>query len=301
MNRWDGSVSRPFPGLLLLLAIAAAGCAKEAPFEPPEIPAGDYRRIISLTPSVTEILYELGAGDRVKGVTRWCDYPPAAAALPRVGDFLLPNLEAILALEPDLVILAPTGNLLRGGYNSLVELGLPVLVVWNNTIEETLEAVRTIGTTIRLDREAGILASRLKSDLESEKARLAAVKPQEVLWLMGRHPLKAVGQGTFQHELLTAAGATNVTADMGRWPAVTLEFVLKADPDVIIDSSMDSAGKPGESSATSLWESFPTMKAVSSGRVVTLHHDCLYRPGPRMAEAMRLVARALAPELCEEK
>jgi len=301
MNQAGRKVRSPVHGLFLLLFLVQAACTEQNAFEPPDIPSGDYRRIVSLTPSVTEILFAIGAGDRVKGVTKWCDYPPEAARLPRVGDFVLPDLETLLVLEPDLVILAPTGHLLRASYDSLVELGLPVLVVWNNTIAETLQAVRTIGSTIRLDREGESLAAELADGLERERSRLSGARPQKVLWLMGRNPLIAVGEETFQQELLDAAGAENAAAGLGRWPSVTLEFVLKADPDVIIDSSMDRSGAKDDSSAVSFWESFPTMKAVRTGRVVALRHDSLYRPGPRMVKAMRILGQVLAPDLYENE
>ena len=125
------------------------GCFKADRFDPPGIPPGNYQRLVSLTPSVTEILFALGLEDRIRGVTSWCDYPPEVQSLPRVGDFLKPNLEAVLDLEPDLIILAPTGTLLRQSYENFTSLGHRVLVVWNNTLEETFEAIHTISRTVQ--------------------------------------------------------------------------------------------------------------------------------------------------------
>lgn len=281
----------------LLFLCLAAGCGRGARFVPPAVPPGPYHRIVSLTPSVTEILFALGAGDRVVGVTLWCDYPEAARALPRVGDFLEPNLEALASLEPDLVILAPTGTLLKKQYDNLRALGFPVLVVWDNTLEETFDAVARIGRVLKLDDAAAALTGRMGRDLAREAGRIEGAAPVRVLWVVGHRPLVGVGPGTFQDQILARAGGINVLAGAGEpWPSISEEYVLRLDPEVIIDSAMG----PGpvadrQAEADRFWRRLSSVRAVRESRVRVLYHDALYRPGPRMGLALRLLARTLHP------
>ncbi len=282
------------PGLIFFVLFA--GCGEEEPFVPPPVPEGNYQRIVSLTPSVTEILFALGAGDRLVGVTSWCNHPAEASRIARVGDFIKPNIEAILSLDPDLVVLAPTGDLLRESYDKLLAIGLRVLVVWNNTIDETLDSIRIISRTILLGREGDLLAGGLERELETEKRKYVGAVPVRVLWIVGSKPLVVVGEGTYQHELLEAAGGKNVAVGLGKWPVLNPEYLLAVDPDVILDSSMDIPASGENPLPMGLWDSLPALKAVKGGRIHFLSSDPLYRPGPRMAGALSLVGRTLHPE-----
>jgi len=319
------SARRPVPFALVQLtfllltvpSLVVSGCGDTARFQPPRVPPGEYCRVVSLTPSVTEIFYALGAGERLVGVTTWCDYPPAARGITKVGDFIQPNLEALLALDPDLIVLAPTGDLLKESYDNLEKLGFALLVVWNNTLEETLDAVTEIGRALRLEEAAAALRTQLEEEIRRQQERLASLPAQRVLWLVGRNPLIAVGEGTFQNELLEAARGINVASDLGPWPVISAEFVLRIDPDVIIDSSMDTASSDFEETSpegnngsrdiaskhnsASPFARFSTLRALQQGRIHAVHADVLYRPGPRMAEALQLVANTLHPELRSDR
>ena len=283
------------------IAVLLAGCGGSDRFVPPDVEPGDYRRIISLTPSITEVLYAMGAQARIAGVTSFCDYPEAARTLPDVGDFLKPNMEAVIALEPDLIILAPTGTLLRKSYDNFASLGLKVLVVWNNTVEETLTAILTIGRTLCMDEAASLVVSGIRTSIQTETARLASAPKVRVLWVVGHRPLVAVGSLTYQSEILAMAGGINVIPDdQGAWPAINEEFVLEANPAVIIDSAMGrESGGPSHDKDTP-WDRLSSVEAVIKGRVKSLRHDALYRPGPRMAEALRILGATLHPEYYRE-
>ncbi len=282
-------------------ALVASGCSESntARFVPQEVSPGNYQRIVSLTPSITEIIFALGAGDRVVGVTSCCDYPEQAKELPSVGDFLKPNLEALIALEPDLVILAPTGSLLRQSYDNLASIGMRVLVVWNNTMEETFDAFRIIGRTLKIENEARGLAEEVRGRIRAETGRLAGVTQKKVLWVVGINPMIAVGNGTYQAEILDAAGGKNVISkDLGAWPRINEEFVLQADPDVIIESAMGNEAELGDyAGSLRVWDRYPSITAVRQGMVRLVRHDAPYRPGPRMPEALKMIAEALHPEL----
>jgi iron complex transport system substrate-binding protein len=272
--------------LIVLLVLTACNPA----FVPPEVEPGDYRRIVSLTPSITEMLFAIGAGDRVVGITSWCNYPEETAGLTRVGDFLNPNMEAVLALEPDLIVLAPTGTLLRQSYDNFASLGLTVLVLWNNTLEETFGAMETLGRTLRLD--VGSKVKRLRTELAAEQKRWKGAPRVRTLWAVGHRPLIAVGPGTFQDEILSAAGGLNILKGEESWPHLNEEFVIEADPEVIIDSSM---GNETVQLAQRVWGRLGSVKAVKEGRVHVIVDDALFRPGPRMVDAVRLLGNALHP------
>jgi len=155
--------------VLVMLFIACSG--KDHNFTPPDVPQGGYSRIISLTPSITEILFAMGAKERIAGVTSWCDYPEEAKSLPKVGDFKQPNMEALLALKPDLIVLAPTGSLLKKSYDNLSGFGIPMLVVWNNTCGETIESIMLIGRTIQMEDAAKSLAQKIQDEIALEKTK----------------------------------------------------------------------------------------------------------------------------------
>ena len=162
---------------------------------------------------------------------------------------------------------------------------------------------------LRLDGEAAALEARIRRGLAAERDRLARAPRLRVLWITGRNPLIAVGEGTYQNELLEAAGCGNAAAGLGAWPVLNSEFVLRTDPDVIIDSSMDVAlpegkGGAGESAITphaaDPWKKFGSLTAVQEGRVHFLDSDPVYRPGPRMAEGLAVVGRTIHPDLYAE-
>lgn len=284
-------IRKRFASIALGLLILCAACTRGESFVPKIVPAGQYERIVSLTPSLTEILFALGAGDRVKGVTAWCNHPPEAAALPRVGDFLKPNMEAMLSIKPDLVVLAATGNLLRESYDNLLRFDFEVLVVWNNTIDETLAAVGEIGRVLELDQNAADLEKKIRRDLAAGRERFSSLRSQRILWVMGRKPIVAVGEGTFQNELIELVGGINVAEGMGAWPVLNTEFVLATDPDIIVDSAMGTARDDDH------WKEFATLSAVRANRIFPLDSDLVYRPGPRMAEGLILFGQTLSGEI----
>lgn len=276
--------------LILLILVLFSSCDSRR-FVPPKTPPGDYKRIISLTPSITEVLFAMGAEDKIAGVTSWCDYPEVAKNYPKVGDFLRPNLEAVLELDPDLIILAPTGTLLRKSYNNFKSLGKNMLVVWNNTIPETLDTIRIMGETLRMEEQAEALIKRIQDQIQEEREKLKKHKPVRALWVVGHKPLVAVGEGTCQAEILKMAGGLNVVPEgLGAWPNINEEFVLQADPDVIIDSAM---GSEDDDAFLEMWRRLSALKAVKNKQVKKIYHDSLYRPGPRTPEALRIIGEAL--------
>lgn len=259
-------------------------------------PAPAAERIISLAPSVTETLFALGVGDRVVGVSTYCDYPPAALKIDRVGTFLQPNLERILAKKPDLVIAVPSpGN--QAPVEHLQALGLKVLVVDPERIAEILASIRSIADAVGVPQAGGELVARIERDLAAVESRLSDAARPPTLMLVGRAPLVAAGAQTYQGELLERAHGTNVAAESGQaWPHISLELVVARAPQVIIDASMGSEESADSHAAQAFWADFPTIPAVRDGRIYGYRSYELLRPGPRVAETLATVARFIHPE-----
>ncbi len=252
------------------------------------------RRVISLAPSVTEIVFALGAGDRLIGVTSYCDFPAAARTIDRVGTFLQPNLEVILAKRPDLVIAVPSPEN-RAAVEKLEEFGLRVRVVRPERVGEVLRAIGVIAGDLEIADAGERLVAEIRGELEALQKRLAAVAKRRVLMVVGRRPLIAAGAGTYQDELISLAGGINVAAEAGgAWPHLSLERVIVAAPEVIVDTGM---GEHEASESGAFWAAFSTIPAVRDGRVVGAGQYDLLRPGPRVARTLATLARFIHPEV----
>lgn len=254
------------------------------------------QRIISLAPSITEILFALGAGDRVVGVSTYCDYPPEAARIDRIGTFLEPNVERILAKRPDLVIGVPSpGN--RASVEHLQGLGLRTLIVDPERITDVLAAIRAVAAAVGVPTRGEELVARIEGDVGAVRARLDDAPKPRVLMLVGRSPFIAAGAGTYQDELIDLARGENVAVAGGRaWPTVSLESIVAHAPEVIIDTSMGSEESPDRASALAFWRDFPSIPAVHDHRIYGYRAYELLRPGPRVAETLEAIARFIHPE-----
>jgi cobalamin transport system substrate-binding protein len=273
---------------LLLLAVTCSTAALADTAVP--------QRIISLAPSLTETVFALGLGDQLVGVSVYCDYPPAATHIDKVGTFLTPNVEAIIAKKPDVVLAIPSpGN--RSGVESLRDLGIKVVVVDPNTLAQIKDAIRTIGRELGRDTEAQAVLGRIDAQFAEVIARLGDVPRRRVLMVVGQTPLIAVGRGTFQNELIEMARGTNVAASASSaWPHLSLEYAIAAAPEVIIDTSMGDEESRGGKGALAFWEAFPTIPAVRDQHVFGYKAYEVLRPGPRIGDAFAAMARYIHPE-----
>ena len=274
--------------LYALLVVCATAPAAGATAEP--------MRIISLAPSVTETIFALGLGDRLVGVSVYCDYPPAAERIDRVGTFLTPNVEAIVAKRPDVIIAVPSpGN--QGSVQVLRRLGLKVVLVDPNTVAEIKTSLVTIGRELDHEAAAQVLVARIDAQIASVQARLDDAPARKVLMVVGQTPLIAVGTGTFQDELIRMAHGDNLAAAAGgSWPRLSIEFAIAAAPQVIIDTSMGNEEQVGAAPAMAFWKRFPTIPAVRDGHVYGYKAYQVLRPGPRIGEAFEAIARFIHPE-----
>jgi len=278
-----------------LLAVAV-GC--QAPRARAGRDAGDKApaRIVSLAPSLTETIFALGAGERLVGVTDYCDYPPEVSCIARVGGFVNPNLEAIIALRPDLVVAVP-----NGGAKPLVErlgqLGIPVLIVQVYTLADIDVAIRDVGRAIRAPDRAEALIARMHRSMERVEERLRGRPRRRVILVWEQQPLIVGGAGTYIDELIEKAGGENIAAaSQGRFPHYGIEEVVAEGPEVILDAFMLSDASAASSEARRrFWDRWPTIPAVRTGEIHFIETFTVVRPGPRIPEALEILARAIHP------
>jgi iron complex transport system substrate-binding protein len=265
-------------------------------------PGTGYQRIVSLAPSITETLYALGLGEKVVGVTRYCDYPPEVKAKGKVGDYFNPSYEAIVALRPDLVVLLEEDERAKEG---LADLGLAVLAVDHKTISGVLESFTTVGKACACEGRAQQLRLTISERIERvKKASGRRPKPRVMICIgrpFGDEPLRKVsiaGQDGFYNEMLRLAGGVNVYQDrVVKFPEVSAEGILTLDPDVIIDMvPQASDDENARAAALKQWQALGSVKAVKGGRVYILGGQHLMRPGPRFVQTLEDIARVIQRE-----
>jgi len=261
-----------------------------------EVQAADAKpkRIVSLAPSVTETLFALDAGAQLVGICTFCDFPRAVERIDRIGSYLAPNVEAIVAKAPDVVIGVPPNN--PEAVTALQRAGLRVVIVQVDTIAQIEAAIRTIAQEAGRDAQGEALLAEVHRHMAAIRARLDGAPQRRVLMVVGQNPLIAVGSGIFLNELIAQAHGINIAAGTGQqWPRLSLEFAVVSQPEVIIDGSMGSEEKE-EAQLLGVWRNFPALPAVRNGRLYGHRSDTLLRPGPRLAEGFEEIARLIHPE-----
>lgn len=251
-------------------------------------------RVVSLAPSLTEILFALGASDLTVGVTDFCDYPPEAGGKPKVGTVLAPNPEVILGLQPDLVLATTEGN--RQETVLLLErLGLPTFVVRPEGLDGIYASIRLVGRLLGRPTRASALVEAMRSRVSWVAQQVAGRPRVRVLYVLWPDPLITAGRGSIIDDLIAVAGGENVAGGIGlRYPRLGLEEVLRVDPEVILLAGMGS--RPLRPEAVRGWEGWQVLRAVRAGWVRSLDGDLLHRPGPRIVEGLEAMARALHPD-----
>ena len=249
-------------------------------------------RIVSLAPSVTETLFAIGVGTNVVGVSQYCDYPPQVRLLPKIGSFLTPNIEEIVALKPTLMIGLLTSSDLRE-IHALQRMGIATLMVDDDSVTSIEVSIEKIGNAVGRTQAAGELVARIRSRIGEMEERLARVERPPVLMVVGHQPLVAVGRGTYLDELLTLAHARNI-ADFSnqQWPRLSLEYIVASRPEVILDGQMGTDPQ----APSRFWARYPSIPAVHQRRVFGYPDDPTLHPGPRVPQTLELLARLIHPE-----
>jgi iron complex transport system substrate-binding protein len=251
-------------------------------------------RVVSISPSTTEAMFAIGAGDEVVGRSRYCDYPDAATALPEVGGYVDPNLEAILALRPDLVVGArgPAGSKLA---DTLAAHGVATFFPETESFADIDGLILGLGA--RSGHSAG--AESVVASIHAREdaiARVLAEAPRvRALLVFDLQPIVVAGPGGFPDEMLTRAGGTNVVTLGGPYPSMGVERVIALDPDVILDTTV--VASHGGTRITADAPGWKEVGAVKRGRVVPLSDEAVLRPGPRVSEGLAAIARALHPSV----
>ncbi|HET6681528.1 MAG TPA: cobalamin-binding protein [Gemmatimonadaceae bacterium] len=247
-------------------------------------------RIVSLVPTTTEILFTIGAGDRLVGRSHWDHWPAAALRVPDVGDGMRPNLEAILAVRPDLVVLY-AGEENRPAAQRLRAAGIPTLGLRIDRIAETQRAIRLLGLVTGDTTDARMLADSIDATLLAVRRATRGLPAPRVAWKVWDAPLMVIGGGSYLSELIEIAGGTNVYADSPEpSPQISLEDLLRRDPDLIL------AGPEGAGSLNRL-PGWRALRAVRNGGVLVVDTALMGRPGVRLGEAAVSLAGLLHPEL----
>ncbi len=303
---------RHTPNLLILLFVLNPGCVSKSRPHPEESGTSGTEaktrvytdgigrqvtlvrhphRIISLAPSVTEVLYMLGADDRVVGVTTHCDWPDSVRAKPKIGDLINPNYELILAAKPDLVIASTAGND-RTAVMKLADLGLPVYVTAPRSVEKIFETVSAIGRITDCETRGEELVARMKQRLGEVERRLAGLPPVRAFFITWFDPLLTPGKETFETGVLRLAGASSISEDIDQfYPRYSLEQVLAHDPDAIITVNHEGSPLPDLRRLPG-WQ---RLRAVRDGRIYSLN-EVFQHPSPRFVDGVEELARKLHPE-----
>lgn len=278
--------------VLLLLALLPAPFKSAFAGEKPE-------RIVSLSPNITQMIDGLGALDKVVGVTLYTDFPPEAKELPKVGGWINPNYEAILALKPDLVILMKDQDTIFGA--QIRKLGLKTLVTdSNDSASDIMKTILYLGEILDKESEAKRIVSDMESTLDRIKKETAGAPRKKVLLVVGRNPgtledIYVIGRNNYINELIEIAGGVNAVENGRLSIKITKEAILTLDPDVIIEINHEKLDKEAEILGT--WSTLTQSRAVRNGEVYILPSTVVLHPSQTIVEGARVLTDVLHPEL----
>ena len=259
---------------------------------------GEAHRIVSIVPATTEMLFAMGAGDRVVAVGSYDRFPADVDKLPRVGALLDPDVERIIAMRPDLVVLYGTQTELR---TQLERATIPFYPYTHRGLSDITETIRSLGARIGMETSANSLAARIEARLKEIRSRVANSERPRTLLVFGRDKgtltnIDASGGYGFLHDMLEAAGGTDVLGDVHQQSVMmTTEMVLARAPEAIIELRY-ARGDPTSEADMAAWNRLASVPAVRNHRVYLLRGEEFVVPGPRVAAATERIARTLHPE-----
>lgn len=248
---------------------------------------------MSLVPSTTEAMFAIGAGDRLVGRSRYCDYPEEVKKLPQVGGFVDPSFEAILALAPDLVVGArgPAG---AGIAQRLEERGIATFFPKMESFEENEAMIVGLGERVGKAAEARAVVAAMHARVDAIAAAVEGRPRVRVMIVFGLGPLSVAGPGSLADEMIRRAGGENVVKEGSAYPSFGIERVIALDPDVIVNgATAESMGQVRIAKDLPGWEK---VRAVVEGKVANIPADIVFRPGPRLPDGLAALARAIHPD-----
>ena len=259
------------------------------------------QRIISTSPSITEMLFELGLQDRIVAVTDFCIYPEEACLLPSIGGVLNPDIEKIVSLAPDLIILQSDSATVEKNIKSL---GIPTFSIKVRTISDIFESINRLGKELNCQEAAEKLLLLLKDKINAFKQKLVGQLPKKVLLLLGdssdpAHDLYAVGPETFLNELLVLSGGENILKNSkAQYPKLSKEYIIEQSPEIIIEAGPKSNLSQKEIDyKVEQWNRFPTIQAVRDKRIYFIGADYILIPGPRLVKILESFVQVIHPGL----
>jgi iron complex transport system substrate-binding protein len=257
------------------------------------------KRIVSLAPSITEILFALGLNEEIVGVTSFCDYPEAALAKPKIGGFVNPSIEKIISLKPDLIMGTRDGNRLET-IHRLNDLGFSVYVVNPKGFDGVIKTIQNIGEIVaRKDESKRIIKNTMTRKENIVRLTQSLPKPK-VFFQIGNAPIITVGRGSLGDDLISLAGGKSISEDeLVTYPLYSIETILSKAPEIIIMSSMES--KKDYSNLIKWWQNWKSIPAVKESAIYVIDSDLVDRPTPRMLEGLEALAKMIHPEALGEK
>jgi len=252
------------------------------------------QKLVSLSPAVTEILFAIGAGEQVIGVSEYCDYPEEALEKPKMGDFMNPNFEVILEAEPDIIFVA--AGVQEDFINRFTELGIAVITLDAEDIEQVLTNIKLAGAITNHQQEANLLVEELEERIEAVRTKVfVSSKMPTVFFEVWDDPLMTAGPGTFIHDLIELAGGKNIADDLPeQFAEFSKELLLERNPDIYLINNHahtpeDVKTRPG----------YAQLKAVQSDMIYAIEDDLVTLPGPRIVDGLEQMAQIIHPELFE--
>ncbi|MCC6712763.1 MAG: ABC transporter substrate-binding protein [Candidatus Dadabacteria bacterium] len=280
--------------IFLIAILFALACVPSSADEPPA-------RMVSLSPSLTHIVYALGEFDRIVGVTIYSEFPPEAANLPNVGGWVNPNFEAVVALRPDAVLLMKDQDAMFG--DKLRSLGLRTVIVnGNDSVADIIGTVTFLGRLLNREDKAKEVTGHIEASLASVKKKTENLPRKKVLLVVGRNPgtledIYVIGRNNYINELIEIAGGENVVENERFSIKLTREAILALDPDVIIEVNHEQPDK--EEEILGIWKGLPESRAVRNGEVYILPTTVVLHPSQIIAEGAGVLAGLLHPEAGE--
>ena len=248
------------------------------------------KRLISTVPSNTEIIYEIGKGENLVGVSIYCNYPKEALEVEKIGDYDGPNAELIIGLDPDVVF---SSWMADDVVTQLEDAGITVVLMNPGNLEQTYETMQTIGDVVGASEEAGQMVGKLKAKQEMIMNRVSGYEAKSVFFEIWNDPLMTAGPGSFHDELITLANGVNIAGDTeSAYPEYSLELLIANNPQVYITA--DDGFKTAEDIFAR--EGYDNIEAIKTGQLFMLNQDIISRPGPRIIEALESIAAAIHPE-----
>lgn len=250
-------------------------------------------RVVSLAPSITEMLFALGLDEQIVGVTEFCDYPAAAKAKPKIG-YANPNLESLLALRPELIV-APREFHRANVLAKLEELKIPVMLLEATSVENIFSHIHTLGRIFDRSPVAHAMTQAMRTRMAEISGRTALLPRVRVLYVINSQPLITVGPGSYIHQMIGLAGGINIASGASApYPRLTMETVLKENPEVLIFpmGSVETVPRSEQQE----WRRWTTLTAVQQNRLREVSADALNRPGPRVMDGLEALVRVIHPE-----